>query len=305
MDHAFVTSAKAGARLPERQSSGIRAVAGMTIWLFLVALFFAASAAAQDYPARPQGPVLDQAGLLTPAHSVDVTSKLTAFNERTGRAIVVATVTSLGGADIQTYATELGRRWGIGGEKDDIGVLLLVAPNERKVWIATGYGADDYLTDAMSGVIIREQILPRFKADDMSGGIVAGVDAIIRQLELPPDEAAKRAQQAEAGRRSETQFGIGDIIPVIVIVVIFFTIIGSIAGKRGGRRYRARRHAGGIDPWIVVWGLSELSRASRGGRGGWGGGGWGGGGGFGGGGGGGFGGFGGGSFGGGGAGGSW
>ena len=272
--------------------------------LWLAVLLTAAPAAAQDFPARPNGPLLDQAGLLTPAQSVDVTSKLMAFNERTGRALVVATVNSLGGREIEPYATELGRRWGIGGERDDQGVLLLVAPKERQVWIATGYGADDYLTDAMSGTIIRQDIIPKFKAGDMGGGIVAGVDAIIRQLELPPEEAAKRARQADERARDRSD-DVG-FVPVVVIVVIFFLIVGGISGMaRGGRRYRRRARGSGVDPLVILWGLDAISRASRGGRGGgWGGSGWGGGG-FGGGGGGSFGGFGGGSFGGGGAGGSW
>lgn len=270
-----------------------------------IVAFLALPAFAQNFPARPSGPVLDQAGLLSPSQKVDVSSKLEAFHERTGRALVVATVTSLEGREIEPYATALGRRWGIGGEADDIGILLLVAPKERQVWIATGYGADDYLTDAMSGTIIRQDILPRFKAGDMGGGIIAGVDAIIRQLELPPDEAARRARAAERSTRARAD-GVG-IVPVVVIVLIFFIIIGGInALTRGGRRYRGGRRSrgGGIDPVVILWGLDALSRSSRGGRGGWSGGGWGGGGGFGGG-GGGFGGFGGGSFGGGGAGGSW
>lgn len=270
------------------------------LWL---ALLFAAPAFAQQFPARPAGPLLDEAGLLSPAQKVDLTGKLTAFNERSGRALVVATVKSLGGREIEPYATELARRWGIGGAEDDTGVLLLVAPAERKVWIATGYGADDYLTDAMSGTIIRQDILPRFKAGDMGGGIIAGVDAIIRQLELPPEEAAKRAS-AEQARARDRADDVG-FFPVIVIVVVFFMIIGGLSGMaRGGRRYHSKRRRGGIDPLVVLWGLEALSQASRGRRGGWGGGG--GFGGFGGGGGGGgFGGFGGGSFGGGGAGGSW
>jgi len=271
------------------------------LWL---AVLFAVSPVAAKLPARPSGPILDEAGLLTPAQHVDLNGKLTAFNDRTGRALVVATVKSLGGREIEDYATELGRSWGIGGEKDDSGVLLLVAPAERKVWIATGYGADDYLTDAMSGTIIRSAILPKFKAGDMGGGIVAGVDAIIHQLELPPEEAAKRAEAAQSRARDRDD-DVG-FFPVIVIVFAFFMIIGGISGMtRGGRQYRSRRRGGGIDPVVVLWGLDALSRGSRGRRGGWGGGGGFGGGGFGGGGGGGFGGFGGGSFGGGGAGGSW
>lgn len=271
------------------------------VGLWLAVLVAVSPAAAQQYPARPAGPILDQAGLLTPAQTIDLTGKLTAFNDRTGRALVVATVESLGGQEIAPYAVQLGRQWGIGGAKDDVGVLLLVAPTERKVWIATGYGGDDYLTDAVSGTIIRDQILPRFKAGDMGGGIIAGVDAIIKQLELPPEEAARRAREIEqrAPQRSEGDFS---FLPVIFFMIIAFMILSGFRRGRGGRRYH-RRSSGGIDPMVVLWGLDAISRASRGSRGGWGSGGFGG---FGGGGGGGgFGGFGGGSFGGGGAGGSW
>jgi uncharacterized protein len=254
-------------------------------------------------PSKVKDPVYDEAGLLTPAQVLDLNGKLTAFNDRSGRALVVATVKSLGGQEIEPYATQLGRRWGIGDAEEDNGVLLLVAPNERKVWIATGYGADDYLTDAMSGIIIREQILPRFKAGDMGGGIVAGVDAIIKQLELPPEEAARRARDvaAKATKRSGSDI---PFVPIVFVMVVMFMMLAGARRGGGGKRYH--RRSGGIDPMVVLWGLDAISRASRGSRGS---GGWGGGGGFGGfgggGPGGGFGGFGGGSFGGGGAGGSW
>ena len=275
---------------------------------WLVALWLAAlvavSPAAADYPARPDGPLLDQAGLLSPAQRLDLDGKLRAFYERSGRTLAVATVNSLDGQEIAPYAVELGRRWRIGDEARDNGALLLVAPKERKVWIATGYGADDVLTDAMSGLIIRGEILPRFKAGDMGGGIVAGADAIIRQMELPPEEAARRAREAEKrGPSPGTVAAVaGGGFPFLIVLIVLFVML-SRSRRRLGREKRYRRR-GGIDPMVVLWGLEALSHASRGRRGG----GWGGGGGFGGfggGGGGGFGGFGGGSFGGGGAGGSW
>jgi uncharacterized protein len=259
--------------------------------LWLAVLVAATPAHAQTFP-KLTGRVVDQAGLLTPAQVVDISSKSEALEAASGRQFVVATVNSLEGRTIEDYGYRLGRAWGIGQEQKDDGVILLVAPNERKVRIETGYGARVFLTDAVSSVIIREAILPRFKAGDMGGGIVAGSDQIIQLMQLPPEEAAKRAQEIGATESRRGQSGAG-FIPVIFIVVIFFVIIGSIASRAGGRRYRRRR--GGISPWIVLWGLNEISRASRGG-GGWGGGG-----------GGGFGGFsgGGGSFGGGGASGGW
>lgn len=268
--------------------------------LLLALLALAAPASAQTFP-KLTGRVVDQANLLRPEQELDISSKSQALEAQTGRQFVVATVNSLEGVPIEDYAYRLGRAWKIGDEKKDDGVVLVVAPNERKVWIATGYGAGAFLTDAMSGVIIRGAILPQFKKNppDYGAGITAGADAIVKQMSLPPDQAQAniaKARQQERGRRNQ---GV-PLVPVIIIVVVFFSIIGSLSrGLRGGRRYRSR--GGGVDPWVVLWGLNELSRGSRGG--GWGGGGGLGGGGWGGG-GGGFSG-GGGSFGGGGAGGSW
>jgi uncharacterized protein len=269
--------------------------------VLLLALFaLAAPAAAQTFPPLT-GRVVDQAGLLRPEQVLDIRTKSENLEAQTGRQFVVATVNSLEGREIEDYAYRLGRAWKIGDEKRDDGVILLVAPNERKVWITTGYGAGEFLTDAMSGIIVRDAILPRFKAGDMGGGIVAGADAIVKQMSLPADQAQANVAKAQQQETRRSKQGAG-IIPVLFIMIIFFAIIGSLSRKARGRRYRSRR--GGISPWVVLWGFNELSNASRG-RGGWGGGGWGGGGSFGG--GGGFGGFsgGGGSFGGGGAGGSW
>ena len=273
----------------------IRFLAGrLLLFLGLAVLVAASPAYAQTFP-KLTGRVVDEAHLLTPAQVVDISSKSEALEAASGRQFVVATVNSLEGRTIEDYGYRLGREWGIGQEQKDDGVILLVAPNERKVRIETGYGARVFLTDAVSSMLIREAIIPRFKAGDFGGGIVAGSDQIISLMQLPPEEAAKRAQEIGATESRRQESGAG-FVPVIFIVVIFFVIIGSIASRAGGHRYRRRR--GGIDPWIVLWGLNEISRASRGG--GWGGGGFGGGGG-------GFGGFsgGGGSFGGGGASGGW
>jgi uncharacterized protein len=273
--------------------------------LLLAFLALAAPASAQHFPANNGSPVVDQAGILRPEQEIDLKSKAEALYAQTGRAFAVATVNSLEGYPVEDYAYRLGRYWKLGSQKNDDGVLLLVAPNERKVSIATGYGAGEYMTDAVSGVIIREAILPQFKKNppDYGAGIAAGADAIIRQMQLPPDQA--KANVAEARQKSSRPEGVGRFIPVIIIVVVFFAVIGSLSRKSRSRRYRSRHRSGrgGVDPLVVLWGLNELSRGSRGG---WGGGGFGGGSSWGGGGGGGgFGGFGGGSFGGGGASGNW
>ena len=275
-----------------------------TIAALLLALFaLAAPATAQTFPQNNGSPVVDQAGILTPEQQADLKSKSQALYTQTGRAFAVATVKSLEGYPVEDYAYRLGRAWGLGEKEKDNGVLLLVAPNDRKVSIATGYGAGAYMTDAMSGIIIREDILPHFKQSppDYGGGIEAGADAIIKQMSLSPDEAEKNIAAAQQAQK-QRQHSSGGGLPIFFWLMIIGFVVLSHFRRGMGRRYRGRH--GGISPWVVLWGLNELSRGSRGG--GWGGGSWGGGGGsWGGGGGGSFGGFGGGSFGGGGASGSW
>ena len=277
-------------------------IAGIAVAL----LVLTSPAHAQNFPAL-SGRVVDQANLLSPAQEADLSAKSEALEKNTGRQFVVATVNSLNDQEIADYSYQLGRHWKIGDEKRDDGIVMVVAPKERKVWIATGYGAEGFLPDILIGRIIRDTILPRFKAGDMPGGIMAGADAVIAQSQLPPEEAQRQIGQARAQQSSRNDRI--NPIPIIFMVIVFFVIIGSIARAAGGRRYYGgggrRRRRGGLDAGdvaVVLWGLDALSRASRGGGGGggFGGGDWGGGGG-------GFGGFsgGGGSFGGGGAGGSW
>jgi uncharacterized protein len=263
---------------------------------FLLALFaLAAPASAQTFP-QLTGRVVDDAHLLTSEQVQDLTSKSAALEAAKGAQLVIATVPSLQGYPIEDYGYRLGRAWGIGQKGKDNGVILLVAPNEHKVRIEVGYGATPYLTDAMSGLIIRGAILPHFKQSppDYGGGIEAGTDAIIKQMSLSPAEAQKNIAAAEQAQQQRQHSG-GNPLPVFFwLMVIGFVVLSHF--RRGfGRRYRTR--GGGISPWVMLWGLNALNS----GRGG----GWGGGGGFGG--GGSLGGFsgGGGSFGGGGASGSW
>jgi uncharacterized protein len=263
------------------------------IWLAVIVT--ATPAVAQTFPPLT-GRVVDNANLLDPAQEAALDSKLAAVEQRTGRQFVVATLPSLEGRTIEDYGYRLGRTWGIGNEAKDDGTLLIVAPNERKVRIETGYGARVFLTDAVSSVIIRNSILPKFKANDYPGGIAAGADQIITMLELPAAEAARRAKEIGAAEAQRGKGGGVNPFPVFIMVLVFFMFISSIARRAGGKRYKRGR--GGIDPMVILWGLDAISRSGRGGGGGWGGGG------FGGGGGGGFSG-GGGSFGGGGASGGW
>jgi uncharacterized protein len=273
-------------------------------WLGLLALLvlFAAPVAAQDLPPRPQGPIFDQADMLPADQEAALDQRLRDFDARTGNAVIVATVDNLQGDTVEDYAQKLYAAWGIGGAERDTGVLLLVAKQERKMRIEVGYGLTPYITDILSGRIIRDQITPRFKQGDFPGGITAGVDALLTQLSKSPEDAKAIAEAAAAAEKSRAHsngggFPVGMIVWVVFILI--FVIIPSLSRRRG-RQYRGSGMGSTVGN-ILLW--SALNAASNSGRGG---GGWGGGGGgFGGGGGGGFGGFGGGMSGGGGASGGW
>lgn len=252
-----------------------------------------------ELPARPDGPVADYANVLTPADKAALDSRLREYNRTTGRAIIVATVPSLGGEEIEPYAQKLAESWGIGGAESQNGVLFLIAPKERKLRIATARGLDVRLTDIMSGRIIRDVVVPRFRAGDMSGGIMAGVDAIIAQLDMDPVQA-KAIEEAQAAAERERQAGSGFPIGALfwLVFVVLFFILPMIGG---GRRRRRRSPWGDAARDIILWEAGKaIARSLSDSDGGWGGGGFGSGGG-------GFGGFGGGGdgFSGGGASGSW
>jgi uncharacterized protein len=238
------------------------------MWL-LALLFLAAPARAQTFPENNGSPVVDQAGILTPEQQLDLKSKSEALYSQSGRAFAIATVKSLEGYPIEDYAYRLLRYWKLGSAKNNDGVLLVVAPNEHKVAITTGYGAGGFMTDAMSGIIIREAILPYFKKKppDYGGGIEAGADAVIKQMSLPADEAQENVARAQQEQQQRQHSG-GNPLPIIFWAMVIAFVILSHFRRGYGRRYRTR--SGGISPWVVLWGLNALANSSR--RGGWGGG---------------------------------
>ena len=276
--------------------------------MFAAALLalIAAPALAQSFPPLT-GRVVDAANLLSPEQEAALSAKSEALETATTRQLVVATIPDLQGYPIEDYGYRLGREWKIGQQGQNNGVLLIVAPNDRKMRIEVGYGLEPYLTDALSSVIIREQMRPRFQQGDFPGGIEAGADAIIAQLQLPQEQAQARQDQIlhqeraqESGRERRGGIPLGLIFWGMVALFVFLSMR---RGRKQRSMFGSRRYKRDSNWPIWLWVASEIAdNASRGRSSGWGGGGfgsggWGGGGG-------GFGG-GGGSFGGGGASGGW
>jgi uncharacterized protein len=241
-----------------------------------LAALIASPALAQTFPALT-GRVVDAANVIPADVESSLDAKLTAFETRTERQFVVATVPSLEGYEIADYGYRLGREWGIGDETRNDGVILLVAPNERRVRIEVGYGLEPYLTDGYSTLIVQNTILPAFKAGDMPGGIVAGADAIVQQLELPAEEAARVAEQAElSASEGNGGFPIGGFIWMAFILLFF--ILPLIRGRKRGGRHNGTL-TGNVVGDIILWEAGKaIARGASGGRGGgFGGGGFGGG----------------------------
>jgi uncharacterized protein len=138
------------------------------------------------------GRVMDEAGVLSAGARDALSSKLGELEAKSGIQLVVATVNSLQGEEVEPYANALFRTWKLGEKDKNNGVLLLVAPNEHRVRIEVGYGLEGTLTDALSKIIIANAIAPRFKAGDFDGGVSRGVDDIITVLTTDTAEWQQR-----------------------------------------------------------------------------------------------------------------
>lgn len=209
------------------------------------------------------GRVVDNAQLLSPQTEAKLTSELAALEQTTGRQLVVATLPTLQGYEIEDYGYQLLRAWGIGRKAENDGVILIVAPNEKAVRVEVGYGLEPVLTDALSSVIIHKALLPAFREGRFEDGVVAGAEALVKQLSLPDDEA--RAQVAQvAAQQAAPSMDRGSGIALLVAMIVVFVILTGLM-----RVFGVRRTSAGL------WWLASilLSSGGRGGGGSWSGGG--------------------------------
>ncbi len=267
--------------------------------MLLIASLLALCAASPAVPASAQNvdviprqgndPVVDRADMLTPSEERLLRDKITGYEDTTSTGIVVVTLPSLGGVPVADYAFALGEQWGVGQEGLDNGAVILVARDDREMFIATGYGLEGSIPDAVAARIYRGTLRPAFRQGRYYAGLSSAVDELI---------AAARGEYTAEARPARPEGGGVDVATIFILLILAFFVLSALrkggrGGKNGGSGRRRRRRSSVPFPIII-----------GGGGGGFSGGGFGGGsGGFGG--GGGFGGFGGGSFGGGGAGGGW
>jgi uncharacterized protein len=218
--------------------------------IVLSGLFGPAFATGPTFPPLT-GRVVDQANIIPPDIEAQLTSRLAALEAKSSDQLVVVTVPSLQGYEIEEYGYQLGRTWQIGqGERLNNGVLLLVAPNERKVRIEVGYGLEGVLTDMFTGEVVRNNIVPAFKAGDIPAGIVAGVDGIEALLTADPAElqarAARGLQDAQAAQRPS-----GGSFIFVIFFILLWIWIASMSARQS--RFRRRSGWGGGSSVIHDW----------------------------------------------------
>ncbi|MGO9943184.1 MAG: TPM domain-containing protein [Rhodoblastus sp.] len=223
--------------MAQAQLHGRFAAGALRRWLpffcFFLALIVSSAAFAQamTFPALT-GHVVDQANLLPADTRQALEQKLEALEEKSGIQFVVATLSSLQDQEIEPYSNELFRHWALGEKTKNNGVLLVVAPKEKKVRIEVGYGLEGTLTDALSKVVIANAMAPRFKAGDFPGGINRGVDDVITILTTDSNEWTKKPQV-----RADDQDAVLDaILPFLIVALVIFLIWSNRGGGgRGGR----------------------------------------------------------------------
>lgn len=249
--------------------------------LILLLLLFPFAVFADDFPPRPQPPKLvnDFADLLSSEEEDLLERKLVTYNDTTSTQITVVTMTSIGAYDASGYSFELAEKWGIGRKGKNNGILILVVKESRDVFIATGYGMEEFIPDAIAKRITEEILVPAFKQGQFYAGLDSATDVMFSRL----TGKFKGEDIGQYKKKDKNRF----LFWVVIVIIIILAIRRK--GGGGGRGWGGRSILFGSG---MGWGGFSSGGFSSG-RGSFGGGG------------GGFGGFGGGSFGGGGAGGKW
>lgn len=221
---------------------------------FYLSLLLTLSLFSQGYkiPDKPkfQTSVYDYENLLSASQKKSLEGKLVRYSDTTSTQIVVAIISSTKGENINYLAANWGEKWGIGQTKEDNGVLMLLAKDDRKIAIQAGKGVEHLLTDFQTKRIIERIIIPQFKKGDYYAGVDKGSDFIFKTLQ---------GEFQGTRKNKKDDFNPSVIIFIIFIIILFILISRGNKNNRGGGRYRRGSVAGSILEAII------LSNAGRGG----------------------------------------
>ena len=223
----------------------------LLLWLALACGIGLASAAPADLQAVPpfSAPLVDQAGLLQLEQAAQLDRHLREFAQAHGSQIAVLIVPTTQPETIEQYSIRVFDGWKIGREKQNDGILIVVAVKDRKLRIDTGYGLEGAIPDAFAKRIVAEIMSPKFRDGDAYGGLLAGIDQIgklIQGEQLPQPPPSAQAQQG--GQGSE-----GQLSQMLVIGIVAATIVGGVLSAVLGRFFGSLATAGvvGTIAWLI------------------------------------------------------
>ncbi|RVT77727.1 TPM domain-containing protein [Flavobacterium sufflavum] len=239
-------------KIPTQKNSNSK---GIFQFAFLLIVLFSSNCIFSQFtiPEKPslQTSVYDYANLFSANEKTQLEEKLIHYADTTTTQIVVITIESLKGEDVSLLATKWGQTWGVGGTaKDDNGVIILVSKNDRKIAINPGYGLEDRLTAGIGGEIIRNIIIPEFKAGSYYNGINKGTDALFDVFKGKYKGTRKQSKQQQD-------------FPVFPFIIIIVFILILVSRNKGGGGNSGNRGGGGPSLLDVII-LSNLGRNSGG-----------------------------------------
>jgi len=193
--------------------------------LFLTLLAFSSAALALDVPLL-RGHVNDYAGMLSSRTADELEKQLGDFERTDSTQIVVLTIPTLAGENLEEYSIKVAEKWRIGQKGLDNGAILIIAKTERKIRIEVGRGLEGKLTDLVSGRIIRGDMAPRFKAGDFDGGVSAGVSAIMAVV--------KGEYKAKPRDLRNSRKGAPPIFTLLIFFIVACVFLGAVSRVIGG-----------------------------------------------------------------------
>lgn len=232
------------------------------ILAFLIALCLALPSWAEEWP-RPQGPVGDYAKVISPQYAQAIAAASTELWQKTGAALVVATIPSLQGDTIEDVAVRLFQEWGIGKKGEDKGLLFLVAVKERRLRIEVGYGLEGIITDATAGAIRDQAMVPYLKKDEFGKGLYAGLAAAAQIIAKDQGVSLSGVPQVKVRQPSSSRLGIFGLFFVFLVLFLLLNVL-----RRGSARGRLPR---GVLPAILLGSMLGGGFRGHGGGGGFGG----------------------------------
>ncbi len=248
---------------PRISSNGAKHFKGRSAQCFLFFAFFIAAfssfAQSSCIPEKPtQRPfyVHDESNVLSSDQVLYLEQQLQLFDDSTSNQIAVVIVNDLCGDEPQEFATQLGQAWGVGQEKTDNGIVILIKPTggkgERKVFIAVGYGLEAVIPDATAKMIVENEMLPSFKQGDIYNGIVNALNVLM---------PLAKGEFNEKEYRDKSAMGTAGVIFLIVLAVLFFILFKVFSARSYSRM-------NGTSFWTALWLSSMMGRS--GGSGSWG-----------------------------------